>query len=104
MKKEKPKFNYKNQGRPELFVDFEESEESDEEVDAPQNKVSHKFLLPDLDPRLKYMNEIALNVFFDKSYREKNIVSGNILYCGGLNDSYKEYVTKRGGYNLYDAI
>lgn len=27
-----------------------------------------------------------------------------MLYCSGLNDSYKEYVTKLGGYNLYDAF
>ena len=32
------------------------------------------------------------------------MVSGRLLYCAGLNDSYKEYLTKRGGNNLYDAI
>lgn len=31
-------------------------------------------------------------------------MDGKFLYCCGLNDQYKLYVAKKGGFNLYDAV
>lgn len=43
--------------------------------------------------------------FFDSQpLNRKCATAGKILYCSGMNDMYKEYVDKLGGYNLFDAI
>ena len=37
--------------------------------------------------------------------KQKNMpTSSRLLSCAGLHESYHEYMSKIGGYNLYDAI
>lgn len=61
-------------------------------------------MFPDVNQKLKYLSPTSFHMFYEKSHNNKNIVSGRLLYVCGLNDSYKEYITKKGGYNLYDAM
>ena len=43
-------------------------------------------------------------LFHEHSHHSKDIVDGRELYSCGLNNLYREYTEKMGGYNLFDAI
>ena len=62
------------------------------------------FVFSDIHPKLAYLSDPIFRLFNEYSYRTKSPINGKILYCAGLNDSYKEHTDKFKGYNLYDAI
>ena len=45
-----------------------------------------------------------VEIFLEHSKNAKEVVDGRVLYASGLNCYYKEYTSKKGGYNLFDAI
>ena len=62
------------------------------------------FVFNDLNPKLKYLSDPIMKMFFNDSYRTKSPIVGKLLYCAGMNSEYQEYLSKFDGYNLYDAI
>lgn len=62
------------------------------------------FIFNDLNPKLKYLSDPIFKLFNEDAYRTKSPINGKVLFCSGMNDSYKEYIDQFKGYNLYDAI
>lgn len=45
-----------------------------------------------------------INAFLTHSKHAKEIIEGQQFYSAGLNSYYREYIEKKGGYNLFDAV
>ena len=43
-------------------------------------------------------------MFLDHSKNAKEVIDGKEFYVAGLNNYYREYTDRKGGYNLFDAI
>lgn len=63
------------------------------------------FIFPDLNSEFKDFYDLSISAYYNKlAQSQGKNVSGRLLYGAGLNDSYKEYLSKKEGHELYDAI
>lgn len=75
-----------------------------------ENEVHTFGVFPDVNPKLAFMADLAISAFERRrnQLKKEPIIPGRLLYCAGLNDSYKEYIMKKTeddpAVNLYNAI
>lgn len=47
------------------------------------------FVFNDIHPKLSYLHDPIFRMFNEDSFRTKSPINGKLLYCSGMNDSYK---------------